>query len=64
MTVEVTSKPAPQLGTTEKDKEKIAKAEAILKSVKSNDTIKAPPPSKPKKKRSRAANIANTSNPI
>jgi len=61
MTVEVTSKPSQQLGTTEKDKDKTLKAEAILKSVKSNDTIKAPAPPKPKKKRSRTANIANIS---
>jgi hypothetical protein len=63
MTVEVTSKPPPQLATTDKDKEKISKAEAILKSVKSNDTIKPPTQPKPKKKRSRATNIANTSIP-
>jgi hypothetical protein len=61
MTVEVTSKPTPQLGPTEKEKS-TAKAEAILKSVKSNDTIKAQlQPKPPKKKRSRTANIANTS---
>ena len=61
MTVEVTSKPTPQLAQTEKEKA-TAKAEAILKSVKSNDTIKAQlQPKPPKKKRSRAANIANTS---
>lgn len=64
MTVEVTSKPQAQLAPTEKDKSQ-AKAEAILKSVKSNDPIKPPLPSKPpKKKRSRAANIANTSIPL
>lgn len=63
MTVEVTSKPQAQLAPTEKDKSQ-TKAEANLKSVKSNDTIKPPVPSKPpKKKRSRAANIANTSIP-
>ena len=64
MTVEVTSKPQAQLAPTEKDKS-LTKAEANLKSVKSNDTIKPPMPSKPpKKKRSRAANIANTSIPF
>jgi hypothetical protein len=63
MTVEVTSKPQAQLAPTEKDKS-LTKAEANLKSVKSNDTIKPPmPPKPPKKKRSRAANIANTSIP-
>ena len=65
MTVEVTSKSQAQLAptTAEKDKATI-KAEALnLKSVKSNDTIKPPLPTKPpKKKRSRAANIANISN--
>ena len=63
MTVEVTSKPQAQLASTEKDKSQ-TKAEANLKSVKSNDTMKPPMPSKPpKKKRSRAANIATTSIP-
>jgi hypothetical protein len=59
MTVEVTSKPQAQLApTSEKDKS-VTKAEANLKS---NDTIKPPAPSKPpKKKRSRTANVANTS---
>jgi len=61
MTVEVTSKPQAQLAPTEKDKS-TTKAEAILRSVKSNDTMKPPMPSKPpKKKRSRTANIANNS---
>jgi hypothetical protein len=61
MTVEVTSKPQAQLAPTEKDK-LTTKSEANLKSVKSNDTIKPPvQPKPPKKKRSRAANIANNS---
>lgn len=61
MTVEVTNKTQAQLASTEKDKS-MTKAEAILKSVKSNETMKPPMPSKPpKKKRSRAANIANNS---
>ena len=63
MTVEVTNKPPAQLAPTEKDKSQ-TKAEANLKSVKSNDTMKPPMPSKPpKKKRSRTANVANTSTP-
>jgi hypothetical protein len=61
MTLEVTSKPQAQLAPAEKDKATI-KGEANLKSVKSNDTMKPPPQAKPpKKKRSRTANIANTS---
>ena len=68
MTVEVTSKaPSGQLSappTLAGDKEKgtMKPGEVNLKSVKSNDTIKPPQPSKPpKKKRSRAANVANNS---
>jgi hypothetical protein len=61
MTVEVTSKPTAQLAATEKDKS-TAKLEAGLKSVKSSDTMKpSTQPKPPKKKRSRATNIANTS---
>jgi len=66
MTLEVTNKPSSERGlapsTVEKDKDKAKGGEAALKRVKSNDTIKAPAQTKPpKKKRSRAANIANTS---
>ena len=68
MTVEVTSKPqsgqlsgSPALAG-DKERGTVKPGEVNLKPVKSNDTIKPPQPSKPpKKKRSRAANVANTS---
>ena len=65
MTLEVTNKPSERgiVTVSEKDKDKTKAGEAALKSVKSNDTIKPPVQPKPKKKRSRAANIANTSAP-